>query len=526
MEHEKTVYTESLELQMNLVESEYQRLQNDLLNIVVSETPYNLLKELDAGSEYNFQKVQMNKVLREKLEGYAYMNGLFILDTDTGQTLIQYDSTEDYGSMGGIREQAYTEARTLLEAGDKQSGNLAEVNGKWYYIYLFSDDRMILGGWSELTQIFEFMKSVQPVWGYKVQLGDVSLAREPEGKDLFDVETAGKISGVEYSLSFSRSALYGLVIQTMRWDVVLSVLGFALIAAVLLGIRRMVLSPVRYMEQNLKKIGEGELKLRLSNSRHPSEYQMLYESFNQMLDQVEQLKIRVYEEQMEKQRTQMAYLTMQMNPHFYVNTLNVIHSLAQMKNYALIEQMAQCLSGYFNYIFRTDMESAVLADELSNLMNYLKIQKIRYAEKLSVETEIDGECLDARIPVLLIHTFAENSVKYCGISIGSLQMTLRIKREADGEHIEIIWTDNGEGFPEEILKKLNAGEKIVKPDGEHIGISNLAKRAAFFYDGDFMIRFRNVSAGGAEIRIRIPYKKNTAGGGTDDGTDRTADRGR
>ena len=49
---------------------------------------------------------------------------------------------------------------------------------------------------------------------------------------------------------------------------------------------------------------------------------MLYEKFNSMLDQLKKLKIQVYEEQMEKKEIYVSYLAMQMNPHFYVNSLN------------------------------------------------------------------------------------------------------------------------------------------------------------------------------------------------------------
>lgn len=503
-EHEKSIYTESLELQVSIAENEFQRLQNDLLSITVTETPYILLKEMSAGSGYNFQKLQLAGSMRQMLESYSYVNGLFLLDTAQDEDLIQYDSTEDYGSTGRIRQALFREDISDPDSF-KQKNDLMEVNGNWYYVYMMSDENMILGGWCDLTRILEFMQSVQPVCRYEVALDGTVFRSEMTEDDVFEVMTAGKISGAEYQLFFSKRALNHLVFQTMSGDVVISVIGVILMLTVLLGIRRMVLSPVKYMEKNVRKISEGDLKVRLANERHPREYQMLYHSFNQMLDQIEKLKIRVYEEQMENQKTQMAYLTMQTNPHFYVNSLNVIHNLAEMKNYPLIERMTQCLSGYFNYMFRTDMDTIILRDELQNLTNYLDIQKIRYAEKIEVKMDVQEECLNARIPVLIIHTFVENSVKYSGIDMGSLKMSLCIRMAAGGDHIRIIWEDNGVGFSHDILEKLNRRKKIVKADGEHIGITNLLKRAEIFYSGDFAALFGSRKQGGAWIQLEIPY---------------------
>lgn len=505
MEHEKTVYTESLELQVNITENEFLRMQNDLLSVTVTETPYILLKDLNAGSEYNFQKLQLNSALRQILDGYSYVNGLFVFDINTQQDMIQYDSSEDYGSADTIRYMLIKEIQSYCPDSFKHINHLTEINGNWYYLYMLSDENMILGGWCNLTRIFEFMQSVQPIQGYEMQLGDASLKSNMAVKDVFDVHTRGEVTGAEYHIFFSLAALYRLVLQTMSGDLIISVLGIILMFVVLMGIRKMVLSPVRYMETNVQKIRGGDLEVRLSNERHPREYQMLYHSFSQMLDQVKKLKIQVYEEQMEKQKTQMAYLTMQTNPHFYVNSLNVIHNLAEIKNYTLIERMTRCLSGYFNYMFRTDMESAILKDELQNLKNYLDIQKIRYAEKIEIKMEIQQECLDARIPILLIHTFAENSMKYSGIEISSLKLSLSIRKVEENSHIIIIWQDNGMGFSREILEKLTNREKIVKADGEHIGISNLLKRAEIYYSGDFSALFGNCEQGGAWIQIEIPY---------------------
>ena len=54
------------------------------------------------------------------------------------------------------------------------------------------------------------------------------------------------------------------------------------------------------------------------------------------------------------------------------------------------------------------------------------------------------------------------------------------------------------------MEEINSRRKIVKADGEHIGIQNLRERADIFYDGCFSMECRNRPEGGACVRMRFP----------------------
>ncbi len=82
-------------------------------------------------------------------------------------------------------------------------------------------------------------------------------------------------------------------------------------------------------------------------------------AFNAMMSEVERLRINVYEEQLNKQKEELQRLQLQVNPHFFLNTLNIIYNLAKVKNYELILDMTMSLIRIFSiyvpeqYLFRT-----------------------------------------------------------------------------------------------------------------------------------------------------------------------------
>ncbi len=515
--HERSGYSEMLELQIEITEREFERVQTDLLLLAVSDVSFAVMQA--GGADYDFHKLQLHNKFAEYLRSYSYVNGMFILDISHDQVIIQHDADIPYTQVDFIKEYL-GEVMELGEhdelAAEKYRIICQDENG--YVLIVIRSGTMILGGWCDLQQVFAFAGSSEyPFTGYGFTQAGESNAFIPDADKSIEITSRGAVSGTDYHIYVSRSRINQTVFQMMQVDIAISVLIILILAGIFYYIVRSVLAPMRYMEGELRRIGAGELGRRLDNPRHLMEYQVLYENFNQMLEQVGRLKIQIYEEQMEKQKVEMAFLTMQTNPHFYVNSLNVIHSLAEIKNYQLIEEMTRCLSGYYNYIFRKNSKRATIAEEISHIRNYLQIQKIRYAETLDVVMEIDEESRDARIPVLLLHTFVENALKYSAVEYEVLLITLRITMIPRQGRLRVVITDNGNGFSSDILVKLEQDNKIEKADGEHIGITNLRRRAELFFSGRFQIRFCNQTEGGARIEMEFPYLPETDIAGEESG---------
>jgi two-component system sensor histidine kinase YesM len=282
---------------------------------------------------------------------------------------------------------------------------------------------------------------------------------------------------------------------------------FLLVYFILL--RQVLLKPMKTLIQGMNRIMRGDLNTRL-NENHSSEFAFLIGTFNNMVTQISKLKIDVYEEKIRTQDAEFGLLQVQIRPHFYLNSLNIIHSLAAIKEYALIQKMTQLLAEYFRFIIQTKNGSVSLESEIRHIQNYLEIQKLRFPNQLNYEIVLPDRYRNCIILPLTIQTFVENSIIHGFASRKELFM-IRIVIDADEQAVDdFLWievSDNGIGFPVPILSRLQEGsyENEVFDDG-HLGIQNVMQRQRIQYDAKAKLLFNNGANKGAEIKIGIPLR--------------------
>lgn len=282
--------------------------------------------------------------------------------------------------------------------------------------------------------------------------------------------------------------------------------GLILLIAVYF-LRRVILLPINRIVVAMRKIREGYLEARIPDKPTSNEFELMNGTFNSMVRDIQQLKIDVYEEQLISQKAELKQLQLQINPHFFLNSLNVVYYLAQEKKYELIQELSFTLIRYFRFMFRSQSEYVRLQDELSHTESYLKIQKFRFPDNLSYTISVPEELLSCSIPPLVMQGFAENTIKH-GISMDeSMHLTIKI-REGEGpleDKLVIQIRDTGKGFSEEVLQQLQQEMNLMNDEGEHIGIWNVRSRLRLLYGGKASIAFSNDN--GAVVDMIIPLSK-------------------
>ena len=148
--------------------------------------------------------------------------------------------------------------------------------------------------------------------------------------------------------------------------------------------------------------------------------------------------------------TELNSLHAKINPHFLYNALNSIASLAAI-NANKTEEMALSLSDLFKYsINRKGEKMSTIKEEVEMVENYLKIEKIRFEDRLEFSVDVESSLLETSIPRFILQPLIENAVKH-GISKiedkGSINLTI-IKNNND---LIISVSDNGPNFPDGLL---------------------------------------------------------------------------
>lgn len=270
--------------------------------------------------------------------------------------------------------------------------------------------------------------------------------------------------------------------------------------------KRKVIKPIQNFSLSLSKINEGSSLLDLQDG-NIIELEQASLQFRNLMREITKLKINLYEEELEKKRIQIGYLQQQIKPHFYLNCLTTIYSMAQTKNYKEIESMALFTSEYLRYLFQSNKDFIKLEYELNHVNDYLSIQKLRYGSAISYQCNVQAGTAEAVIPPLLLMTFIENAIKHCVSLTVTLQITLTIKKQKkdEADYLRIIIQDNGPGFNEDILNVLNNHQALASEGGSRVGIRNTIERLSFLYGNEYELNFSNNADKGACIELLLPF---------------------
>lgn len=200
------------------------------------------------------------------------------------------------------------------------------------------------------------------------------------------------------------------------------------------------------------------------------------------------------EQQMEELKRQnlqaeMDYLRYQINPHFFMNTLNNIHALididTEYAKSAVIE-----LSKMMRYVlYESGSETISLKKDIQFIENYIELMRIRYDSSIDI-------CLDypatipnkVAIPPLLLIVFVENAFKH-GVSYN----------HASFIHIQI-------GYRDDAVTAVisNSRHEKSRPGTTGIGLENVKKRLALIYQDNYTLSIDDSDPAVYTVKLIIP----------------------
>lgn len=272
--------------------------------------------------------------------------------------------------------------------------------------------------------------------------------------------------------------------------------------------RKQIIQPMQGMIQDMERIRCGDYELRVEERGDNQEFSLLSRTFNQMMDEIVNLKIRFYEKQLALSDAEQKYIRLQIRPHFFLNAMTTIAGLSAKKKNAEIEKYINALSKNIRYMFSSGLHTVSVKEELHHVENYFEMQEMRYAGCIFYFIEMPEELEDWQIPQMLIHTLIENEYKY-GISQGHSLMVL-IKASVavyDGEDMLLIEIeDDGKGYPEEVLTAINQDRAQQKEDGTRVGLRSVKRLLELMYDRKNLFLISNVEPHGALNQIYIPRR--------------------
>lgn len=515
-------------LYMNQIDSDLRAIDSYMLDIATFDTDVNNLNNTDDDSRV-LSKIRLQNDITKAMSKYKTVDGFFIYSKASKDYFDAYSIRSDYSESQAIS--GYISKISDNDTNYNKMGWLPTyIDSSSYILRIFYVDNVYVGAWINVKTL------MPPLLKINLQREGSVLFADSYGTPLINsdfiknnnIDLSGDLSHYYFSgkgksqmvigkrsevgkfsliaVTSEENLLQGLDLIQMITGII-ALLSIIAIPVTLLVLRKWIFKPITKLKHAINRVEEGDLEYRIENYDYSNEFMSVNKSFNKMVSQIKQLKIDVYEEQINEQKSKLEYLEMQIKPHFYLNALNNIYSMAQTKDFQLIQSMVLYLSDYLRYLFRNNFTLVPLESEITHVRNYLQIQKIHSGESMICNIDADQSLINMQLPPLILQTFTENVVKHASNPSEPINIFIKVTSiENDIDKYAIIRIqDNGNGFSEEALQLINS-DLNNRHNGEHIGIWNVKQRLRLIYGDRASITASNIQNSGACIEIKLPVE--------------------
>ena len=523
-------YRDLQELNRSVVELNQERF-SEKFTTIHKEAAYLISNEVDfiklpllasAGLDYqnSIEQIQIANNIRNRLLNLSNVYGnqyyFWCYDSVSGTFLDSY----------GTNEQKRTFRSYIIDKLEEEPESLVENKGfgieDGRYISMINHRKTIyLGAMITINDFYQLISQNSSSKEYRYAVYDESGAlvesrvysgadRVEQGtvldKNNFLQEEMLQLDNCSFSVGIAVTSRSLENANRLRSFLILTQVLFATIAILMLIYAQQgILLPLKKFSTMLEDFKKDETRIQPEKVQELGEAGVL---LNQLVEQISELEKTVYEEKIKSQKVQLDFQQIRIRPHFFINCLNVIHSMARVGRTDEIEDLCLCVSSYLRALYSCSDSIYPLQEELALIQNYLEIVKEVNGQKFTLHTEIEAGTETIQIPPLLIETFVENSLKYAK-TIRSVEIDITVHKMTDGDGKELLLIkveDTGKGFEENTLKELNDGVFQRKDERHQIGIINVVERLDLMYGDEAEISFQNTGKG-AGVFIRIPVKE-------------------
>lgn len=198
---------------------------------------------------------------------------------------------------------------------------------------------------------------------------------------------------------------------------------------------------------------------------------------------------------------QLQYLKYQINPHFFMNTLNNIHALVDIDQEEA-KLMIETLSKLMRYVlYEADKPMTALKDEIDFLNHYINLMKIRYADDVRISVAMPASLPNVQVPSLLFATFIENAFKH-GVSCLK-ESFVEVCLNIDEQSRELCFICRNSKKPTS-EKTGNTKKEADKAKGG-VGLKNALQRIKLIYGTEYEFNIED-NADDYSIKLILPFR--------------------
>jgi two-component system sensor histidine kinase YesM len=261
--------------------------------------------------------------------------------------------------------------------------------------------------------------------------------------------------------------------------------------------------PLKRLVSAMNEVKKGNLSIGMPDKRN-DEIGEVTDNFNKMLNEIKKLMEDVKNQEIQKRKAEIETLQAQINPHFLSNTLNTVKWLASAQKADNIEAIVSSLIQLLSVSMGKGEEFITIRQEIEYIKSYITIQEYRYYDKFKVVFDIEEDIFDCRILKFLIQPLVENSIIH-GTKSKMEQELIVIKGFRYDNVLKITVTDNGVGIPAEKLSRLiTSGQEDRKHSFSGIGINNVNDRIRMYFGPSYGLQIESVPNLYTTVELTVP----------------------
>lgn len=338
-----------------------------------------------------------------------------------------------------------------------------------------------------------------------------------EGKEKGEkIPERTEAEGRKYLVSYSEMSSYGVTTVIYRDETTvfgalnrISHITLGLVLGILLLVlgntyvfsKRLTL-PLNNLVMAMREVETGNFKIRVVK-RDEDEVGRLTDCFNTMLEKIDELIFREYKMELQEKETEIKALQNQINPHFLYNALESITMMAEINDDIEVAAMIADLGTFFRFVVSGTGNQVLLGSELEYVETYIRIQNIRFHNKIYLQVECPEELKSVKIIKLCIQPLVENCVVH-GYKQGD-QIKIEINICDREKRLIVSVRDYGKGAEESVLNELIHNLDQQETSTKSIGLKNVHQRLILTYGNDAGLKFENKADGGFHVWFEIPF---------------------
>ena len=194
---------------------------------------------------------------------------------------------------------------------------------------------------------------------------------------------------------------------------------------------------------------------------------------------------------------QLEYLRYQINPHFFMNTLNNIHALVDIDPEKAKDTIVELSKMMRFVLYEGNKQGVPLSREMDFIRHYVTLMQLRYTDKVRIDIDLPTEVPDRQVPPLILITFIENAFKH-GVSY---QHNSFIEAKVLVEHDKLHFSCRNSVA--ETTKRTSDQTTTSQQGG--VGLANVRKRLNLLYGNRFSLTIHN-DANVYSVELSLPLK--------------------